>query len=103
MLAGYVAVIVAASPMVAAWHAHADQALGPLYAPTTAFGSALVTVMSKSAIVINLPCGSLGVALPVESLSVSHTGPHPPIGSGFTVAVSATVHGALGELVCARA
>lgn len=86
--------IVAELPTVAPWQAQADQLLAPSYFPTTARGSSDVMLMSKSASVINTPFGLRGVAFRVASSSVSHTAPHEPIGSGFTVGFTVTDHDA---------
>ena len=95
--AGYVAVIVALAPTVAAWHAHTEKLLGPLYFPMSARGSSDCRDKSKSDIDTRQPCGFRGASRVAASSSVRDTALHPPIGTGSSDDVNLVFHGS-----CAR-
>ncbi len=91
--AGYLAVIVAASPTVPAWHSHAANQLAPSYLPTTSAPFAVVALMSKSVSEMRPPSGLRGVSFPVESRNVIDTAEQEPIGSALTPGRIVTSHG----------
>jgi hypothetical protein len=88
--AGYVAVTVAVLPADAPWQAQASKCVESIWRPAT---DAPLTVMSKSAIVTRDPFALRGTSLLDGSRIVSWTAAQKPIGSGFIVGVTVTVHG----------